>query len=77
MKLGFDLNLEYVPDYFDTTIDNLLTKQEELDAQETVVDYQSIAVQAFTMEVERVLCKAKLDCLNLLSLGNNAQRLEY
>jgi|APCry1669189241_1035207.scaffolds.fasta_scaffold134268_1 hypothetical protein len=32
MKLGFDLNLEYVPEYFDTTIDNLLTKQEELDA---------------------------------------------
>ena len=77
MKLGFDLNLEYVPEYFDTTIDNLQTKQEELDAQETVVDYQSIAVQAFTMEVDRVLCKAKIDCLNLLELGNNAHRLEY
>jgi hypothetical protein len=23
MKLGFDLNLEYVPEYFDATIDNL------------------------------------------------------
>ena len=77
MKLAFDLNLEYVPEYFDTTIDNLLSKQEELDAQETVVDYQSIAVQAFAMEVDRVLCKAKIDCLNLLTLGNNAQRLEY
>ena len=34
MKLAFDLNLEYVPEYFDTTIDNLLSKQEELDAVE-------------------------------------------
>jgi hypothetical protein len=34
-------------------------------------------VQAFTLDVEKVLRKAKIDCLNLLELGNNAQRLEY
>lgn len=74
MKVAFDAHREIMPDYFNSMIDTVIYKQEDETYEN--LDYH-LNSPSIVIDVEKLLRKAKIDCLNMLSIGANTSRLEY
>ena len=63
-----------MPSYFNSMIDTVIYKQEDETLEN--LDYH-LNSPSIVIDVEKLLRKAKIDCLNMLGIGSNSSRLEY
>ena len=68
---AFDLHEEHIGRYFDGLIESAIRNEED-ESYENLDQPVSPSI-----DIERLLRKAKIDSLNLLSLGCKASRLQY
>ena len=69
-NIGYELHEQYMTCYFDHAIEGAIRNQED-------ESYDNLDQMGPSIDVEKLLRKAKIDCLNMLSLGQNASRVEY
>jgi hypothetical protein len=66
--------LETIPSYFNSMIETVIYRQED-EAFENLDHH--LNSPSVVIDVEKLLRKAKIDCLNILGIGANTSRLEY
>ncbi len=73
-QVAFDSHQEVMPLYFDSMIDTVIYKHEDENYENVDSHLNSPSV---VINVEKLVRKSKIDCLNLLLIGAHASRLEY
>lgn len=63
-----------MPRYFNSMIDTVIYQKEEETYENLDVHLNTPSV---VIDVEKLLRKSKIDCLNMLYIGSNSSRLEY